>query len=72
MSNSSSSSSGGIGVLGLLGLVFVVLKLTGFISWSWWWVTLPFWGVLALILGIAALWFLFAIISHYSTESRKG
>ena len=31
----------------LLGLLFVGLKLTNFIGWSWWWVTLPFWGALA-------------------------
>jgi hypothetical protein len=43
MSNSESSSSG-IGVFGLLGVVFVALKLTGYIDWSWWYVTLPFWG----------------------------
>ncbi len=53
MSNStSSSSSGGIGVLGVLGVVFVVLKLIGAINWSWWWVTLPFWGGFALVLTI--------------------
>ena len=44
-----SSSSGGIGVLGLLGVAFVVLKLTHYIDWSWWWVTLPFWGGLAFV-----------------------
>jgi hypothetical protein len=49
MSNSSSSSSG-IGVFGLLGVAFVVLKLTGYINWSWWLVTLPFWGGFALLL----------------------
>lgn len=27
----------------LLGVAFVVLKLTGIINWSWWWVTFPFW-----------------------------
>ncbi len=52
--STSSSSSGGIGVLGLLGVLFVGLKLTGIIDWSWWWVTLPFWGGLALVLGILA------------------
>jgi hypothetical protein len=46
MSNSNSSSSG-IGVCGLLGVLFVGLKLGGVITWSWWWVTLPFWGGLA-------------------------
>lgn len=48
----SSSSSSGVGVLGLLGVAFVVLKLTGFINWSWWLVTLPFWGGCVLVLLI--------------------
>ena len=52
MSKSSSSSSSGIGVLGLLGVTFVVLKLTGFINWSWWWVTVPFWGGLVIVLAV--------------------
>ena len=57
MSSTTSSSSGGIGVLGLLGVVFVTLKLTGVIDWSWWWVTLPFWGGLVLLLTIAVIGF---------------
>ena len=32
----------------MLGVVFVTLKLTDVIDWSWWWVTAPFWGGLAL------------------------
>jgi phosphoglycerol transferase MdoB-like AlkP superfamily enzyme len=55
MSSKSSSSGGSIGVLGLLGVAFVVLKLTGFIDWSWWWVTAPFWGGFALLAGIAVI-----------------
>jgi len=47
--SATTSSSSGIGVLGLLGVAFVVLKLTGVIDWSWWWVTLPFWGGFALL-----------------------
>ena len=53
MSNSS-SSSGGIGICGLLGVAFIVLKLTGVINWSWWWVTAPFWGGFAIGLIILA------------------
>lgn len=34
----------------LLFVVFLILKLTGVISWSWWWVTAPLWGGLALFL----------------------
>ena len=51
MSKKSSSSSTGVSTLGLLGVLFVGLKLTGFIDWSWWWVTAPFWGTLALVVG---------------------
>mgnify|MGYP003394154948 CR=1 FL=1 len=54
MSNSSSSSDG-IGVRGLLGVAFVVLKLTGIMGWSWWLVTLPFWGGFSAIIIIVAL-----------------
>ena len=45
--------SSGIGVFGLLGVAFVVLKLTNYIDWSWWYVTLPFWG--GIVLGIFIL-----------------
>jgi len=47
-----SSSSGGIGFFGLLGILFVALKLTGYIDWSWWWVTAPLWGGLVLIFAV--------------------
>lgn len=30
-----------VSFLGLLGLAFIVLKLTGYIYWSWWYVTMP-------------------------------
>lgn len=59
--NGSVNNSGGIGVFGLLGIVFVTLKLTGFITWSWWWVTLPFWGGFALLLVIIAILALVAL-----------
>ena len=48
MSNSS-SSSGGVGFAGLLTIAFIVLKLTGVIGWSWWWVLSPLWISLALV-----------------------
>ena len=40
----------GPGILGLLGVAFGVLKLVGVINWSWWWVTLPFYGPLILLI----------------------
>jgi len=50
--------SSGIGVFGLLGVAFVVLKLTNYIDWSWWYVTLPFWGGIALAIFILIITFL--------------
>lgn len=35
------AGGGGIGFSGLLTIVFVVLKLVGVISWSWFWVFSP-------------------------------
>ena len=59
MSDSSSSSSG-IGVTDLLGVVFVTLKLTGVIDWSWWWVTLPFWGGIVHFVVVFILAYIFS------------
>jgi len=58
----SSTNSSGIGVVGLLGVAFVVLKLTGYITWSWWWVTLPFWGGFGLFLLVVLALFIFHLI----------
>lgn len=58
-----SSATGGVSIIGLLGVVFITLKLTGYIDWSWWWVTAPFWGTWALILVVVAV---ALIIAHLS------
>jgi hypothetical protein len=60
--SNSVQSSGGIGILGLLGVLFVGLKLAGIITWSWWYVTLPFWGGIALVLSILLVVFIGACI----------
>lgn len=39
---------GGVSFLTLLGLLFIGLKLTHVIEWSWWYVTMPLWGGLAI------------------------
>jgi hypothetical protein len=54
-------SDSGIPLLYLIGLVMVILKLTGVISWSWWLVTLPFWGLPAFLLGCLVVTCSFAI-----------
>jgi len=61
-SRSSSSASSGIGICGATFLVFLVLKLTGYIDWSWW-VTAPLWGpcaaVIAIVFAAGAVYLLF-------------
>lgn len=37
------SAPTGVGFSGLLTIVFIVLKLTGYINWSWIWVLSPLW-----------------------------
>lgn len=53
MANSSATAtaSGGIGFGGLLTVAFIVLKLMGYISWSWVWVLAPLW--IPLLAGLA-------------------
>jgi len=41
-----------IGFGGLLTICFIVLKLTGHITWSWFWVASPIWIPLAIALVI--------------------
>jgi len=42
-------SSASIGFSGLLTIAFIVLKLTGHITWSWVWVLSPLWIELVLV-----------------------
>jgi hypothetical protein len=58
------SNGGSIGILGVLGIVFITLKLTGHIDWSWWYVTMPFWGGLVLCI------FLFLILVILEARRR--
>jgi len=59
MSNKSNSSNG-LGVGTILFLIFMVLKLTNYIDWSWWWVTSPLWIPIVIIgiVGLAAILYL--------------
>ncbi len=49
MSSQNSSANSGFPLSMVLFIVFLVLKLTGTIDWSWWWVTSPLWIPLALV-----------------------
>jgi hypothetical protein len=63
VSDSKNASSGGIGFGGLLTVLFIGLKLTGAITWSWWWVLCPLWIGPAIVLLILAIWLIAAALS---------
>lgn len=48
--------------MGLLFLLFLTLKLTNVIDWSWWWVTAPLWGGIAIALAAVLILFIYAAI----------
>lgn len=57
----------GISFASMLGLLFIALKLTGHITWSWWWVLAPFWAGFALALVIVL-----GIIAHESIKHFRS
>lgn len=48
-------TTGGLGFCSVLVLIFIVLKLTGAITWSWWWVLAPAWLPIAFVVVIAGM-----------------
>lgn len=67
--SSNETTSGGVGFMGLLFIVFLVLKLTHVIDWSWWWVTAPLWGGIAI--GMAIIIFIIFITAILSIIIKK-
>lgn len=57
----------GIGLGGVLFVVFLVLKLTGVIAWSWWWVTAPLWGGFV----VSAVVLLFGLVGSALVERKR-
>lgn len=48
-------ASAGFPLAGILTIIFVIAKLAGAISWSWWWVFAPLWISTAIGLGVFAV-----------------
>lgn len=57
----------GIGIGTLLFIVFLIFKLIGVITWSWWWVTSPLWLPLALLLLVVVF-----LAIRFSKEFAQG
>lgn len=54
---------GGASPCFLLFIIFLILKLTGVIAWSWWWVTAPLW--MPILAVIAVLVTILAFVGTY-------
>jgi len=57
VSDKSVAVNSGFGLPSLLTVLFIGLKLTGYITWSWWWVLSPLWIGWVAFLVILALFF---------------
>ena len=51
-------------VLDILLVVFIVLKVTGNITWSWWWVLSPIWIPLAALFAVFTIALLVGVIRN--------
>lgn len=56
----------------ILTIIFVILKLCGVLSWSWWWVLSPLWGGVAIFIIVAVLISLFSCIVATIEERREN
>lgn len=56
----------------ILTIIFVILKLCGVISWSWWWVLSPLWIGIAIFIIVAVLVWLFGCIAIIIEERREN
>lgn len=56
--------SQGLSVLGVVGIVFVILKLLGTITWSWWYVLMPFYIPLVIWLLISLVVFVILLFTN--------
>ena len=57
------TKNGGVGFIGLLTIAFIVLKLTNFISWSWWWVLSPIWITASIFIFIIVFCYVMSVLT---------
>lgn len=64
----------GIGLLGAVFIVFLIFKLAEIgqvATWSWWWVTMPLWGLAAIGIALIILGVIFAGILNLITTKKS-
>lgn len=56
------TASTSISLYTIVFIIFLILKLTGNIDWSWWWVTSPIWIPILIFTGVLVIFFLFGLL----------
>ena len=69
MKNANTNNAGWFG--SLLQLLFIALKLTGHITWSWWWVLSPTWIPTAITVVLFSIWVLVVYIKKKKEEKKN-
>ena len=59
----------GVTPLSLLGIAFIVLKVMGQITWSWWWVLAPFW--VPVVIVVSLLLFIILLLGIIAAKEPK-
>ena len=72
MDNNSGSS--GLGLASVLTIIFVILKLVGVITWSWWWVFSPVLIDIGLTIIVLVIYVIYIVhdSKKYDFTSKKG
>ena len=52
-------------------ITFTILKSTGYLAWSWWWVFAPIWIPLAVILLVIFGWIALVVIAEVVKARHK-
>lgn len=55
MSNKKTAAQNTFPLASVLTIIFVIAKLTGYITWSWWWVFSPIWMSFVIAIGFLLL-----------------
>ncbi len=70
MNGKETAGKSGMGFVGVLTLIFIVLKLTGNISWSWLWVLSPIWICALLLLALFGAIFIALKLKKHKDEKN--
>jgi fatty acid desaturase len=65
MKSANANSAGSFSTL--LSLLFIALKLTGHITWSWWWVLSPIWIPIVVTVLLFGVW----VVAVYIKKKKQ-